>query len=573
MVSVRRKKPFNKQKAVISALIVAVLSATVFFCIRGLRAEVTARFGEVEEKKVQSAQVTSGSIHTSVTGAGTLQNEETEEFTIPKEVEVTELYVEAGDRVNKGDMLASVDSRSVLEAMAGLQEEMDEVDEALEALTEEGAQESITAGVSGRVKKIYAAQGQAVSETMYEKQALALISIDGYMAVDVEVGSLQKGDSVTVTGRGGIEYEGTVDTIWSDTATILIPDDGPEYGDTVTVSYGEGQTASGSLYIHEEVSVTGYSGMVSSVDVSENETVSQGDTLFTLEDTSQSVNYAAQLEQRKELEDEMQALVTIYKEGAFYASDAGLVASVTESGGETQAVSAKMAETTGFSMEEASGGASAAEGNEETEDTVIAICPTKQMSISVSIDESDILAVSVGQEAAVSIDSFGEETFSGTVTEVDQTGSSSNGAASYSATVVIDRTDAMLEGMSASAVITVEGKDNALLLLEDAVNKTSSSSYVYTSYDENTGEFGDRVEITTGLSDGSSIEVTDGLSEGDTVYYQKEESGASETPFGETPFGNNGFFKGQDGATPPGMPSGNGMGSGGAFRGGAGRER
>lgn len=122
----------------------------------------------------------------------------------------------------------------------------------------------------------------------------------------------------------------------------------------------------------------------------------------------------------------------------------------------------------------------------------------------------------------MTVDSIENEEFTGTVTEIDTTGTSSGGVTKYTAVVTIDKTDRMLAGMSASISVTTEGVEDALLIPEDALNQTSSTAYVYTSYDESAGELGGMVEITYGISNGTYLQVLSGLKEGDTVYYYEE---------------------------------------------------
>ena len=81
----------------------------------------------------------------------------------------------------------------------------------------------------------------------------------------------------------------------------------------------------------------------------------------------------------------------IYKEGAVYAKEAGIITEITEV-------------------------------SDTVTNTTIAIAPLKKMSLSVSIDETNILALSVGQEANISIDSLGDETYTGSVSEINKTG-------------------------------------------------------------------------------------------------------------------------------------------------------
>lgn len=528
MGSGRRKQPIKTGKVIKIVLILAVIAVAAFFAVRMAKSRVTEKFGDTNEEEVQSAQVTKDSISTTISGSGTLENEESEDTSIPQSVDVTEIYVEAGDKVTKGDMLASVNTASVVETMSDIQTQIDAVDTELSEVEEDDSDETITSGVDGRVKKIYAAVDTALADTMYANQALMLISLDGYMSVDVDADTMAAGDSVTVTASDGTEYTGTVESIWGGKATILVTDNGTVYGDTVTITYGDSKTAEGTLAIHEEVAVTGYTGTVSAVNVSENSTVSDGTTLLTLDDVTNSANYQTLLEQREDLEEDLQNLIVIYKEGAVYAQSDGLVTSITEqsdSGSVTTTLttSALSAVSTGTVTE-----------SSDSSDTIISICPTDTMSMVVSVDESQVLSLSVGQEATVTVDALEDESFDGTITEIDKVGSSSDGVTTYSASVEIERTDAMLEGMSASAEVKIEGKDDALLVPSDAVKKTSSTYYVYTSYDEETGEFGDMKEVTIGITNGTYTEITEGLEEGDTVYYSSDQDNA----FGFGGFGN-----------------------------------
>ena len=180
------------------------------------------------------------------------------------------------------------------------------------------------------------------------------------------------------------------------------------------------------------------------------------------------------------------------------------------------------------------------------------------MTVSISVDETDVLSLAVGQEVSVTVESIGDDTYTGTVTEIDTSAaSSSGGVTTYTATITLDRADRMLAGMTASASIVIEGVDNALLLPDDAVRKTSSSAYVYTSYDESTGELDGMTEVTVGLSNGSYVEILEGLKEGDTVYYTESQDNG----LGNFNFGGGMPGGGMSGGSMPGggMPSGGNM--------------
>ncbi|MCD7920332.1 MAG: HlyD family efflux transporter periplasmic adaptor subunit [Clostridiales bacterium] len=515
--SKQKGKANRRARRIRTVIIVVVLVAAILTGLVLYAQRVVAENFSSASDSIESAEVTVGSISTTVSGSGTLASEGVEDVTFPSAVTLDTIYVEEGDTVSEGDLLASVDSASVLSALAAAQAQLDALDEEIEEAAEDEVDEEVTTALDGRVKYIYAEEDDDVATVMYENGALLLLSLDGYMAVDVDAGSLAAGDSVTVTDSDGTEYDGTVDTVAS-TATVLIDDDGPVYGDTVTVTDADGNTVgTGTLYIHEELKITGYAGTVEDVEVDVDDEVDAGDTLLTLTDTSYSANYDALLKERAEVEETLQELIGIYKQGAVYATLSGVVESIsysTDSATSSNAFSATTTSTT------------ASTDSDET--TLLSISPDETMTVSLSVDETDILSLEEGQEAEITIDSIGTDTYTGTVTEIDTTATSSGGVTQYTVTVTLDKTDSMLSGMSASVTITIEGVDNALLLPEDAVTQTSATAYVYTSYDETTGELGDMVEVTVGLSNGSYIEITDGLSEGDTVYYSASSSDSSD---------------------------------------------
>ena len=148
------------------------------------------------------------------------------------------------------------------------------------------------------------------------------------------------------------------------------------------------------------------------------------------------------------------------------------------------------------------------------------ISPDVSMSVTITVDESDILSLALGQEAEISIRSLDEETLTGIVTEIDKTGLSG----SYTAVITLNKVSGMLPGMTASVDVRIEGVDNALIIPIDALNKTSTGAYVYTSYNEETQEYGGRVDVVYGLSNSSYVEIKSGLKVGDTVYYTESQS-------------------------------------------------
>lgn len=531
-----------KKLIIIAVLAAAVITGLLLF----LRKRVSDQFAGSSGTEVSSAAVTAGSISTSVYGSGRLSDDDVEQLDIPSGVELEKIYVSLSDRISEGDILASVKMSSVLSAMSDISDELDSLDEQISSAAGSSSDSYISSSVSGRVKKVYAEPGDSVASVMYEHGALALISLDGYMAVDIENGTLSAGDSVTMTASDGKSYSGTVSAAVDGTATVLVTDNGTVYGDSVTAEDENGNTlGSGTLYIHDELKAVGYTGSVSYVYVSGNSYVYSGSSLMALTDTANTAGYQSLLSQREEKEETLQQLIRIYKEGALYSALSGTVNVINAADSETSESS------------------SASSSDEQ----YISISPDKTMSMSVSVDESEILSVSIGQKASVTIDSIDGETFSGTVTAIDKAGTSSSGVTTYTAGISIDKTDAMLSGMSASATIMINGVENALLIPVDALNMTSSSYYVYTSYDESTGELGGMKEVTVGITNSNYAEITSGLSEGDTVYYIEKQTesfgfGMPGDSFGGGMPGGGGLEGAPSGGSGRGgqMPSGGGPG-------------
>ena len=161
---------------------------------------------------------------------------------------------------------------------------------------------------------------------------------------------------------------------------------------------------------------------------------------------------------------------------------------------------------------------------EETADssmvTVFTISKNENVLLSVNIDELDILSIQEGQKAAVTLDALEGQEFEGEITKISRTASNSGGVTKYTAEVTIPKEESMLAGMNASAVITIERKENVLTLSADALQERGNRTFVYTETGED-GMLSGEVEVETGISDGTNVEIVSGLESGQTVYYHR----------------------------------------------------
>ena len=540
--ALNRKKKKRKRKIIRTVVIVVLLLAGAL--VGGtlyLRRRVAVRFAN-SAGDVISEKASIGSISTQVSGSGTLMNVDEESLSMPAGVTVEEVLVSANEEVKEGQLLVKADTASVLAAMSNLQDELSSIDSEITGSGSDTVSSAISSGVSGRVKQIFAEKGSDVVACMYEHGALAVLSLDGYMAVEIKSGDLNEGDSVTVIRENGNELSGAVDSTLNGKATVLVSDDNTAVGEMVTVTDSEGRTlGSGELLIHSPLRIVGISGTVAYCYITEDQNVYAGSPLFTLTDTAYSAHYQTLVKERKEREDDLLELMEIYRNGGVAAPFSGSVSSVDYD------------ETT---------------VEEGTETALLTLSPDKSMEVTINVDESNILSLELGQTATVTVSSIGDDVFPGSVTEINKTATSASGVTRYTAVITLDKTPAMLQGMTAKAVIRIQGVDNAVIIPVEALNQTSSRSYVYTSYDEELKEFGGLVEVTVGITNSNYAEITSGLKEGDTVWYTKVET----NPFANMGFPGGGSFGGGQMPSGGSFPGGSGgqMPSGGSFPGGSG---
>ncbi|MCL2588234.1 MAG: hypothetical protein FWD84_02375 [Oscillospiraceae bacterium] len=131
------------------------------------------------QASVQSAEAEVGALATTVTGTGNLVTEVGLSMNIPIGLTVDEVYVEAGDIVSEGDVLASFDMGSIQSRIAAVQEELEELDREIERVRNDTEATQITTRIAGRVETLFAAEGDRVTDIMLEHGALAHIIIDG----------------------------------------------------------------------------------------------------------------------------------------------------------------------------------------------------------------------------------------------------------------------------------------------------------------------------------------------------------------------------------------------------------
>ena len=138
--------------------------------------------------------------------------------------------------------------------------------------------------------------------------------------------TVESGDTVTVTRSDGSTVTGSVDTINGESCTVLLSDAGVGMEEDVTVTDANGQSmGTGVTYVNEPLTVTGTSGVVQSVSVTEDQQVYAETELYTLEEDENTASYRELTAQREELVNTLQTLVALSQSGTITASEAGTV--------------------------------------------------------------------------------------------------------------------------------------------------------------------------------------------------------------------------------------------------------
>ncbi len=289
---------------------------------------------DTPQAAILSGQVTRQELETQILGGGLLSGEGALSLDIPADVKITEYLVSNGDSVTEGEPIATVDRVSVMNAITQVQETLDYLSDEISAARSDTAPTTVTALASGTVKIIYAQEDDLVSDVMLENGALAVLSLDGKMAVQVEADTDLAVDApVIVTLEDGTQVSGAVKSNIQGKLTVTVEDEDYTPEQTVQVTLEDGtDLGSGALFIHSPWNAFAYSGTVSRISVSVGQKVSAGQTLMALTDTGHTAEYQQLVDQHQQYEELMQELFQLYQSGSVTAPCDGIVTGVDTDG-------------------------------------------------------------------------------------------------------------------------------------------------------------------------------------------------------------------------------------------------
>lgn len=484
-----------------------VLSWIVIVVIIGLLAAVPMMTKTNVEADGPHASILYGTvekntIETELRGGGILMEEAGVEITVPGGVKLTKFLVGNGDSVAAGDAVAMADRVSVMNAIVQVQEKLDILAQQIEDASEAETTTEVVARAGGLVKLIYAQEGDSVQDVMLAHGALAVLSLDGRMAVEFHTETVVfVGDAVTVSLTDGTEVIGRVESSLGGTVVVSVEDKDYAVGETVTVTADGTGLGSGTLRIHNVWNAIAWSGTVAEVNAEIGKTVDAGDVLFELIDATGSADHQRLMQERREYETVMKDLFRLYEDGIITASCDGVVSGVDKN--------------SACLLENSHDGAF----DPLEESAILSIIPQDNMTVTITIDERDIGKICLGQPARIRVNVLKDRVFDAVVTEIGTHGTNDGGSSKFSVELTLDRAENMLAGMSATVSIAMDTAAQVLTVPVAALSENGNQTVIYTGYDPETGMLTDPVTVTTGASDGINVQILTGMDAGQIFYY------------------------------------------------------
>lgn len=132
-----------------------------------------------------------------------------------------------------------------------------------------------------------------------------------------------------------------------------------------------------------------------------------------------------------------------------------------------------------------------------------------QMKVRVSVSETLVPKLSIGDEADITVSSIGQ-TFTGTIRSVEQAASQQTKLYTVTLAVPSD-VSGLLSGMFADVTFHTDTSKNTIVIPTETIMTSGNSQYVYIVENSDTAKY---VEVTTGLTGTGVTEITSGLEAG-----------------------------------------------------------
>lgn len=145
---------------------------------------------------------------------------------------------------------------------------------------------------------------------------------------------------------------------------------------------------------------------------------------------------------------------------------------------------------------------------------VFSVADPKSLVFEANVDETDVGAISIGQNATITLDAYPEASFSGSISYISYISQQSSGGATvFPVKIRFDQPETLRIGLNGDITIVTDQQNDVLTIPTEAIREENGETYVYTKQ----GTTYKKVPIHTGMKNEDMIIVTSGLSEGDYV--------------------------------------------------------
>ena len=442
------------RKTVKTVVVLAVIVGAGLF---GLKAYIQKQAESSDNESYSRAVVTRGAMEETVYGTGTTSARNQTNVLAGADGTLTDLRVSVGDEVKEGDILAVLTNADLDDEITDLEFDLWELDDTILDTGVGSKVTAVEAPAAGRVMAIYAGVGDDALAVFRREGALAIISTDGRMKVELSDVDASAGvalnDKLTVTGED-FTAEGTVVdlTRQGTSLTLTIQDDSLPMGASVAVATMDGVTlGTATLEVNKPMAVSSYGGTIESVHTQVGKNVKRGETLFKLTDSPITLKLENLRLQRETANKSLEEAKEQRENLIVIAPCDGTIATLDVS-----------------------------EGDEITNGALIgSILEGEDMNLTIAVDELDVVEVAVGQKVKITVDALSDAEMDGEVYKIAPVGSNSGGVTTYDVELMFDAAGSgVRSGMNATGEITVASTDDTLYVPVEALMTIGDATYL-----------------------------------------------------------------------------------------------
>ena len=450
-------------------ILLAIMLAAILL---GLKAYIRNQAaGAGTESSYSQTQAMRGAMKETVYGTGTTSARNQPNVLAEADGTLTDLRVSVGDEVKEGDILAVLTNDEIDDTITDLEFALWDLDAQITETRSGSKVSSIEAPVAGRVVAIYAKAGDDALAVFRREGALAVISTDERMKVELTSAEgalgLSLDEKVTVIGDH-IYAEGTVVELTrqgTQASITVMEDDLPmnkDYdgdgkadvimGVTVEVRNADGVTiGTGELEPNKPMAVSAFGGTITYVDAILGSKVGRTERLFRLTDSPLTLTIEELRLQREASAKELEEAKEQRENLIIVAPCDGTIASLDVE-----------------------------EGDEITSGTLIgSILQGEDMNLTIAVDELDVVEVEIGQPVTITIDALSSLELSGEVYKIAPVGNNSGGVTTYNVELTFDAAGTgVRSGMNATGEIEVASADDVLYVPVEALMTIKNQTYV-----------------------------------------------------------------------------------------------